>query len=1315
MSWLSKVIRKVLGIKTPKVPKTYSSERLSAILDPDYDVPVCYGETRTDGNIIDYDVTGDKNKYLDIVVLICEGEIEGFTKVYMDDGAIPLFDGAGSTITSETKVYSTNPLYGARKATGGLVVDSDYSNLKNGYLIAVGEYVLTGGAPFGPGTVTTLTVGTEFALGANMSATLTNLVNYLNSSADSNISKATYTLHTDGRGFDVEYDTAGSVGNDFKVGIFYDYFGTFETFGRIADVKLSGGADDYYVEAYFYNGRDDHTANSQLVTNYLPTSDNSGWTSAHTLNGFAYMYVRMLHNEDLFSGSIPKFSFELKGRKVYDPRTSTTVYSDNPVICLRDYLISTRFGKGMDSDDLDVTTLIDAANACDVLRTGKDVTGATIQYKTYTIGATVDTGETIKDNLQRFLQTMNGALPYFDGKYFFKIMAAGNPVVTFDESNIIGGMSIKSSDKRSRFNKVAISFFDKQRHFKKGDAILDSSTYLSEDNGQPLEKRIEAPYVNYYPQARDLAELTMQMSRTGIRASFMTTSEAFKTVAGDIVGITYTPFGWTNKEFRIEKIKSRMDGFCDITALEHDDAFYSLTEKQEQGESGLVSLPETHFIVKPVITTIYSSNKSSITNSDGTVTPRIIVRWQNNDPYAASYNIYLSKVTQTSEFIQVNSPFIKIGNVLDGDELVFNITDIEWNQLYEVGVAVINSYGVKSDMAIAGIRTPNPLGDIADSADDLVYDFPVITGLELIGQGTNLGQGNDFTFTGKDIKLQWRANTSNATFEIGSVQSESAGNVGGIIPVTLSGYRIEVYHPGDALPRSEFRTNQPNFVYTHEQNFEDGNGVPSRTVTFKIYTVGSVAGFGLTGESPNPSIITVTNPAPDALTNISVEPVFQAAIVKADPIVDNDGEGMMVWFSTTTGFTPSEETLVYRGPNMTADIMGLISGQQYYAIVAGYDSFVPITQKDASNLNVSSEIPFETQQAISAEEVAGLSNWATRTTPADLAFIEANIGSSAIPSTQIESVVAGKVAAGTLAARVAVAGVFSATGSSSVLNETGLTAGTWRLDLGPVSEGFDTYVMRWHNGAGTKRFYMDSLGNLTMRGAYFSDDDLTAIGVSGVDKSIWINSSTYGNDGFQVEYNSGNPRIHIGNKNGSGPYMEFDGTNLVTRTLLTSTGSGKRIELNPSGDNEIHFYGDRGDGVIEELATIGVKDIGGDAYIGAFGSASTANNRIALIGRSYSQIGVRGQSHASHGVYGVSDSGNGVRGLSTSNVGVVGQSSTSVAIVANTASTTRGAIRIEPKSDTTDPTSALRGEFYVRSDGVLRFHDGTSWRTVNVT
>ena len=53
-------------------------------------IPVIYGERRIGGTPIYYQVTGDNNEYLHIVLLLCEGEIESVEQVYLNDE--PIFE-----------------------------------------------------------------------------------------------------------------------------------------------------------------------------------------------------------------------------------------------------------------------------------------------------------------------------------------------------------------------------------------------------------------------------------------------------------------------------------------------------------------------------------------------------------------------------------------------------------------------------------------------------------------------------------------------------------------------------------------------------------------------------------------------------------------------------------------------------------------------------------------------------------------------------------------------------------------------------------------------------------------------------------------------------------------------------------------------------------------------------------------------------------------------------------------------------------------------------------------------------------------------
>lgn len=108
-----------------------------------------------------------------------------------------------------------------------------------------------------------------------------------------------------------------------------------------------------------YLGSENQTADSLLV------SEVSEWTTAHRLRGIAYIYIRMKWDQDKFPTSVPNVSAWVRGKRVYDPRTSGTVYNDNIALMLNDYLEWGDFGLGANSAEIDQTFYTAAANACD--------------------------------------------------------------------------------------------------------------------------------------------------------------------------------------------------------------------------------------------------------------------------------------------------------------------------------------------------------------------------------------------------------------------------------------------------------------------------------------------------------------------------------------------------------------------------------------------------------------------------------------------------------------------------------------------------------------------------------------------------------------------------------------------------------------------------------------------------------------------------------------------------------------------------------------------------------------------------------------
>ena len=112
-----------------------------------------------------------------------------------------------------------------------------------------------------------------------------------------------------------------------------------------------------------------------VFVNGSQTAANSTVTNACSLNsndkfiGCAYLYIEMIFDSEVFGGGIPPLAFVVRGKKVFDPRNNATVWSENPALCVRDYISDTTYGLKATSTEINDTTNLggfqSAANTCD--------------------------------------------------------------------------------------------------------------------------------------------------------------------------------------------------------------------------------------------------------------------------------------------------------------------------------------------------------------------------------------------------------------------------------------------------------------------------------------------------------------------------------------------------------------------------------------------------------------------------------------------------------------------------------------------------------------------------------------------------------------------------------------------------------------------------------------------------------------------------------------------------------------------------------------------------------------------------------------
>ena len=408
--------------------------------------------------------------------------------------------------------------------------------------------------------------------------------------------------------------------------------GEVEDIGNIyIDDKLSTHEDyEGIVTVNKYTGTDTQTADQMMIDAGI------GWTVNDRLRGTAYLAVRLKYDQDELT-STPVINAIVKGRKVYDPRTSLTVYSDNPALCLRDYLINDRYGKGLPASAINDTQFGAAADDCEELV--EPFSGEPTRER-FQCNAVVDVERKIIDNVKDIISGMRAHMPYENGQYGLIIEGAANSNFSFTENHIIGDLSVTSENKSSRYNKVVASFTNKDNEWQEDQVQYPEegdTTYLDADAGFVSEHRIDLPVTTDRYSAMDIAELILKKSRQSLGAKFTSTSEALNTSVGDIIDITHSTPGWVSKPFRVSNLSLNQDGTVDVEAIEHQDNIYPWVSKDEAPTIPDTVLEDPNFVAAP---TNLSVEESTVVANDGTLLPALRISWVGSvDAYVSRYEV----------------------------------------------------------------------------------------------------------------------------------------------------------------------------------------------------------------------------------------------------------------------------------------------------------------------------------------------------------------------------------------------------------------------------------------------------------------------------------------------------------------------------------------------------------------------------------------------------------------------------------------------------------------------------------------------------
>jgi len=308
----------------------------------------------------------------------------------------------------------------------------------------------------------------------------------------------------------------------------------------------------------------------------LNTAWSSYWDANHLGKGVAYVAVQYHYDTTVYSGGKPEMRFLVKGKRCYDPRLDGTpgadptnaayiAYTNNPALCIIDYLMDTTLGLGEAATRIDWTAAVVAAHCCD-----ETVSIPSSTQKRYTIGAVLDCTQPYEDNLKTLASAMQGAVLYSAGKWI--LLAGKNYSSAFDivDDDIIGSMTYRTAiPYADRYNAVRGQFYDPLSMYQPVEyPQIRVAGDESADGEGPVWRELQQPTCTDQYEAQRNAIILQRRSRDNKSWSFRATYRLYGIRPGEFGTLSSTELGLASQTVRCIGWKLNMQTMHVEIALE---------------------------------------------------------------------------------------------------------------------------------------------------------------------------------------------------------------------------------------------------------------------------------------------------------------------------------------------------------------------------------------------------------------------------------------------------------------------------------------------------------------------------------------------------------------------------------------------------------------------------------------------------------------------------------------------------------------------------------------------------------------------------
>lgn len=213
----------------------------------------------------------------------------------------------------------------------------------------------------------------------------------------------------------------------------------------------------------------------------------------------------------------------------------------------------------------------------------------------FSINGVLSTDKTVLQNLNDLCTAASAWLTYdiSTGRWSVIINRTGSSIASFNDSNIIGNINVSDRGINELYNAVSVEFPHVDIRDENDYVDLEIASSELYPNEIPNTLNIQISCLNNPVQAALIGSIELKQSRVAKIIEFRTDFSKLGLKAGDLIDVTSTMYGYTNKVFRIIKLQEDdSEGLeISVTALEYDANVYStagLIRKERTKKTGII-------------------------------------------------------------------------------------------------------------------------------------------------------------------------------------------------------------------------------------------------------------------------------------------------------------------------------------------------------------------------------------------------------------------------------------------------------------------------------------------------------------------------------------------------------------------------------------------------------------------------------------------------------------------------------------------------------------------------------------------------------